>query len=54
MTGKHKRPPVSFRPGEGQENWLREFATATGQSVNDLLRQSVRLLQAAAGKPGSE
>jgi hypothetical protein len=35
--GKHKYPPIPFRPPEGDRGWLLEHARQTGQPVNRIL-----------------
>jgi hypothetical protein len=37
--GKHKYPPISFRPPEGDRLWLLEYARRTGRPVNWLLAE---------------
>lgn len=38
MTDRHKRPPVPFRPPEGDRAWLYAYAERHGLAVNAILR----------------
>jgi hypothetical protein len=54
--GKHKYPPIPFRPPEGDRLWLLAYAERTGQPVNRVLAQALAAYRAAAdpapGQPG--
>lgn len=41
MPGKHKHPPIPFRPPEGDRAWLLEHAERTGRPVNAILRDAL-------------
>lgn len=47
MGGRHKLPPLTFRPGtrpgdpDGDREWLQEHALATGQKVGTIIARAV-------------
>ena len=41
MPNRHKRPPIAFRPPEGDRAWLLAYAQRTGQPVNRILARAL-------------
>ena len=45
MADRHKNPPIPFRPPDDDRAWLYQYAAATGQAINAILREALTLLR---------
>ena len=45
MPDRHKNPPISIRLPDDDRTWLLQYAAATGQHVNAIIRDLVAKLR---------
>lgn len=51
MGDRHKQNAITFRPAETDDEWLRNMAASTGESVNAILCRMLADARAASEQP---